>query len=80
MRRDVILPEIGATPLILSAWFVEPGERVYAGDRIVEVAADGATFDVSSPATGRLAEKCARPDEVLSPGQVLGIVEEDPIS
>ena len=35
----------------------------------------GATFDVSAPATGRLAEKRARPRDLLRPGQVLGLVE-----
>ena len=77
MRRDVILPEVGASPLILSVWFAEPGDVVYAGDRLVEVSANGATFDVPSPVTGRLAEKFARPDDVVCPGQVLGIVEEE---
>ena len=51
-------------------------DPVYAGDRLVEVLLPGATFDVASPVTGRLAEKCAGPDEPLTPGQVLGVVEE----
>ncbi len=78
MRSDVILPEVGACRLLLSAWFAEPGDVVYAGDRLVEVLANGATFDVPAPASGRLAERCALPDDVLSPGQVLGVIEENP--
>ena len=35
----------------------------------------GATFDVSAPATGKLAEQRAFPDDRIEPGQVLGIVE-----
>ena len=37
----------------------------------------GATFDVPAPATGRLAEKHALPNDPLRPGQVLGTVEVD---
>jgi 2-oxoglutarate dehydrogenase E2 component (dihydrolipoamide succinyltransferase)/2-oxoisovalerate dehydrogenase E2 component (dihydrolipoyl transacylase) len=48
---------------------------VYGGDRLVEVLVDGATFDVSSPATGRLVERRALPDDPVFPGQVLGTVE-----
>ena len=29
--------------------FVQPGEHVYEGDRLVEVLVDGATFDVIKP-------------------------------
>jgi len=77
MRRVIVLPELGVDAATLSVWFVNPGERVYAGDRIVEVLAGGATFDVSSPATGAFVEKLAQPDDPLFPGQKLGIVEEE---
>jgi pyruvate/2-oxoglutarate dehydrogenase complex dihydrolipoamide acyltransferase (E2) component len=77
MRVDILLPELGAAPLALSVWFADLGDQVYEGDRLVEVLADGATFDVSAPATGRLAEKRAWPDDHLAPGQVLGVVEVD---
>jgi len=43
----------------------------------VEILADGATFDVSSPATGRLVEKLALPDDSLLSGQILGMIEEE---
>jgi len=75
MRAEVILPELGASPVVLSLWFADPGERVYEGDRLVEVLTGGATFDVSAPATGWLAEKWAWPRDTLHPGQVLGLLE-----
>ena len=76
MRVEILLPELGAGPLLLSVWFADLGDVVYEGDRLVEVlATGGATFDVSAPATGRLAEKRALPDDRLTPGQVLGAVE-----
>ena len=75
MATEIIMPEIGATPLTLSVWFAEPGELVYEGDRLVEILTGGATFDVGAPATGRLSERRARPGERLQTGQVLGVIE-----
>jgi pyruvate/2-oxoglutarate dehydrogenase complex dihydrolipoamide acyltransferase (E2) component len=75
MQTEIILPELGAAPAVLSVWFADPGDNVYEGDRLVEVLVGEATFDVSAPATGRLAEKRALPDDALRPGQVLGVME-----
>jgi pyruvate/2-oxoglutarate dehydrogenase complex dihydrolipoamide acyltransferase (E2) component len=71
----IVLPDLGASPAVLSVWFADPGDAVYEGDRLVEIVVGGATFDVSAPATGRLAAKHAWPDDPLRPGQVLGVVE-----
>jgi pyruvate/2-oxoglutarate dehydrogenase complex dihydrolipoamide acyltransferase (E2) component len=75
MRTPVLLPDVGASPVWLSLWFAEPGDEVFEGDRLVEVLAAGATFDVSAPATGRLVERHAWPSDRLVPGQVLGVLE-----
>lgn len=77
MHAPIILPELGADAAILSVWFADPGDVVYEGDRLVEVLVNGATFDVSAPATGRLSERHAFPDERLAPGQLLGLLEVD---
>jgi pyruvate/2-oxoglutarate dehydrogenase complex dihydrolipoamide acyltransferase (E2) component len=73
----VLLPDLGADSVRLSVWFADPGDRVYEGDRLVEVRLGGATFDVPAPATGRLAERRAFPNDRLAPRQVLGIVTPD---
>jgi pyruvate/2-oxoglutarate dehydrogenase complex dihydrolipoamide acyltransferase (E2) component len=75
MQAAIILPDLGAAPVRLSAWFADVGDLVYEGDRLIEVLVGGATFDVSAPATGRLAEKHAHADQVVQPGNVLGLVE-----
>jgi pyruvate/2-oxoglutarate dehydrogenase complex dihydrolipoamide acyltransferase (E2) component len=75
MRIPILLPELGAAPVLLSVWLADVGDWVYAGDRVVEVRVNGATFDVSAPATGRLVEKLAFPEDPLQPGQPLGILE-----
>ncbi|MCC6417935.1 MAG: biotin attachment protein [Gemmataceae bacterium] len=77
MVRPILLPELGGGPVVLSAWFATVGERVYEGDRLIEVLLDGATFDVAAPTTGRLVEKFAHPDDRVTAGQQLGVVEEE---
>ncbi len=75
MPTPIVLPELGADPIRVSVWFVDPGDLVYEGDRVVEVLSNGATFDVLSPVTGRFMERKAYADDPLVPGQVLGMVE-----
>ncbi len=77
MHAEVILPDLGAAPVTLSIWLATPGDLVFEGDRLVEVLVGGATFDVSSPATGRLVARHSFPNDSLQPGQVLGLVEVD---
>jgi pyruvate/2-oxoglutarate dehydrogenase complex dihydrolipoamide acyltransferase (E2) component len=74
MQAEIILPELGASPVVLSSWFAETGERVYQGDRLVELLTSGATFDVAAPATGWLVEKRALVNDRVKVGQVLGVV------
>jgi pyruvate/2-oxoglutarate dehydrogenase complex dihydrolipoamide acyltransferase (E2) component len=73
--KEIALPELGMTLVRLSVWFADAGDLVYEGDRLVEVVVGGATFDLAAPATGRLVEKRAFPDDPLEPGQILGLVE-----
>src|SRR5437588_12770502 len=75
MHTPVLLPDLGAASVRLSLWFAQPGDLVFEGERLVEVVAAGATFDVPAPATGRLVERHAWPRDVLTPGQLLGMVE-----
>jgi pyruvate/2-oxoglutarate dehydrogenase complex dihydrolipoamide acyltransferase (E2) component len=75
MQTAIILPDLGSALVLLSSWFADAGDVVYEGDRLIEVLAEGATFDVAAPVTGRLAAKQAQPDDPLQPGQVLGMIE-----
>jgi len=75
MRTPVHLPDLGASAVRLSLWFAEAGDALFEGDRLVEVLTDGATFDVAAPVTGRLVERHAWPQDLLTPGQVLGVME-----
>ncbi len=75
MRTPVVLPDLGAAPVALSLWFADVGDSVFEGERLVEVLASGATFDVSAPVSGKLVERLAWPGDVLRPGQILGVLE-----
>lgn len=76
-RVPVAVPDLGTARATLSLWHVQPGDRVYDGDRVVEVLIPGAVVDVSSPAAGVLGDWLARPGDPVAPGQVIGSVEEE---
>lgn len=77
-RHELVMPELGLDGIALtaSAWHAEVGTRVYEGDRLLEIFAGEATYDLPSPATGILMEQCVCEDGDVLVGQVLGVVEE----
>ena len=75
MKSAVVLPELGTSRAAFSLWYVQPGERVYEGDRVAEVLIPGATVDVHAVADGVLTEQLAFPNDVLVVGQLLGWID-----
>jgi pyruvate/2-oxoglutarate dehydrogenase complex dihydrolipoamide acyltransferase (E2) component len=53
----IVMPDAGTDcePVRVSAWLVQPGDRVTVGDRVVEVLIDGVTFDITTEIGGRFA-------------------------
>jgi pyruvate/2-oxoglutarate dehydrogenase complex dihydrolipoamide acyltransferase (E2) component len=81
MRCEIVMPDIGAVNIHLSAWFADVGDEIFEGDRLIEVLVEGATFDVSAPVSGRLIEQQVLVGEPIGVGQVLGMIEgNEPIS
>jgi pyruvate/2-oxoglutarate dehydrogenase complex dihydrolipoamide acyltransferase (E2) component len=76
MQVPVIMPDLGVSRASLSLWFVDTGGRVEEGERLVEILAGAATFDVSAPVDGKLIRRCALPSDHVLPGQVLGYIED----
>lgn len=78
-RIDVVMPELGLSTVRVSVWYVNPGDHVYQGDRIVEVVTEGATFDIPAPVSGELVAQHVFPRDDVHTGQILGAVlaEED---
>lgn len=72
-RVPVKVPEIGSgdEPLRISAWLVDIGQTVIAGDRILEVLIPGITFDIEAPQTGLLVEITRPVDAVVQSGDIV---------
>ncbi len=81
MRLEaVILPDLGTgpdEPIVVSYWFSARGDKVWEGDRLVEVLVGPATFDVPVPRSGRLTEIKGLEDDRVLPGDILGVVAVD---
>ncbi|VTR95952.1 biotin lipoyl attachment domain-containing protein : Biotin/lipoyl attachment domain-containing protein OS=Isosphaera pallida (strain ATCC 43644 / DSM 9630 / IS1B) GN=Isop_0904 PE=4 SV=1: Biotin_lipoyl [Gemmata massiliana] len=75
-RIAVTAPDLGAPRVTFSLWHVRVGDRVTEGDRVAEVLVPGAIFDVPAPATGTLVERLVLPNDPLTPGTVLGVIQE----
>ncbi len=75
---DVRLPDLGedaGTSAKVTFWYFEVGDRVEEGQDLVEMMTDKATFNVPSPATGKLTEIRVLEDGEANVGDVLGTME-----
>lgn len=75
---EVTLPELGedaGDKAKVSFWYVDTGEQVSAGDNLVQMLTDKATFDVPSPADGTMKEHRADEDDEVSVGEVICILD-----
>lgn len=76
-RFAIAVPDLGqgAECVVVSAWLVDVGQFVVAGDRVAEVLLPGITFDIESQRTGFLCEILKPVDAAAESGDVLGWVE-----
>ena len=74
---NIILPELGegVTKATVACWHVKPGDAVEAGQDVVEVVTDKASFNVEAPAAGRLKAVLVPEGRDGSVGAVLGTIE-----
>ncbi len=74
---DIILPELGEgiAKATVACWHVKIGDRVNAGDEILEVVTDKATFNVESPSTGVVQSIVVTEGKDAAVGGVLGVIE-----
>ena len=71
---EVSLPELGeeaGDEARVSFWYVDAGEEVAEGDDLVQMLTDKATFDVPSPAAGKVVELAAQEDQTVKVGGLL---------
>ncbi len=74
---NIILPELGEgiTKATIACWHARIGSLVKAGDEIVEVVTDKASFNVESPASGMLKSIIVAEGQDGTVGGVLGVIE-----
>ena len=73
----IVVPDLGIrdVPLVVSLWLVARGERVEAGDRVVELIAGGATIDLEAPVAGRLVRQRCEEDDPVACGDGIGDIQ-----
>ena len=73
-RIPIHVPDLGTEQesVRISAWLVEPGQTVVAGDRLVELLIPGITYDISATQSGALASTTRHVDAIVSPGDIIG--------
>ncbi|MBD59519.1 MAG: biotin attachment protein [Citromicrobium sp.] len=79
MAVGVKLPEIsmGVTEATIVNWLKAVGDRVEAGEPLVEVETAKSTVEVESPASGTLIEIVAAIDEEIEVGTVIAKIQQD---
>ncbi len=75
LEYALYVPDLGEIgPIRLSLWLVEEGEHVEVGDRIAELLAGPATYDLPSPVAGFLSRCLVDDDQEVHAGQLIGLI------
>ncbi len=61
----------------ISFWHKKEGDDVESGDDLVEIETDDGAISISAPATGILSQIVAEEGGVVSPGDVIAVIEEE---
>jgi len=78
MRVEVKLPDLGegaGKEATVSFWYFEEGAAIKKDEDLVEMVTDKATFNVPSPASGKLIEVRAKQEDTVKVGQVMAVLE-----
>lgn len=72
------LPE-GVGQATIQAWYFEEGDAVTKGDEIAELATEEGALTVTAPTSGILAEVYYDEGETVEAGEILCLIEEEPL-
>jgi Pyruvate/2-oxoglutarate dehydrogenase complex, dihydrolipoamide acyltransferase (E2) component, and related enzymes len=74
---DIKLPSLaeGVEKASISYWFKQPGDMVKAGEELVELVTDKATFSMPSPLDGKIKELLVAEGDSAKVGQTIAIME-----
>lgn len=72
----IVLPELGEgiTKATVAVWHAAAGQKVQAGDELVEVVTDKAVFNIEAPASGTITSIAVEQGKEAAIGQVLGVI------
>jgi 2-oxoglutarate dehydrogenase E2 component (dihydrolipoamide succinyltransferase) len=78
MATEIVVPEVGESIVeaTVARWLKREGERVVAGEPVVELETEKANVEVPAPRSGVLTRIVRREGEDVRIGDVLGVVEE----
>ncbi len=78
MSVDVVMPDFGNDSKggTVVAWHKQAGERVAAGELLVEVMTDKVNVEVESPASGTLSEILVQADDDAPVGAAIARITE----
>jgi 2-oxoglutarate dehydrogenase E2 component (dihydrolipoamide succinyltransferase) len=76
---DILLPEVaeGVTEATIVQWNFRPGEKVRAGEVLLEIMTDKVNIEVESAHDGELTEILHTADEEVRVGAVIGKFQPD---
>jgi pyruvate/2-oxoglutarate dehydrogenase complex dihydrolipoamide acyltransferase (E2) component len=77
MRVEIKLPDLGTTTdeVTFKRWLVQVGQPVARGQMLFEIETDKAAMEVESVAAGTLVEVLVQPEDKVTTGQVIAILE-----
>src|SRR5215218_4922512 len=78
MATEIRVPTLGesVSEATIGRWFKKPGDAVKADEPVLELETDKVTLEVNAPASGTLGDIIAKDGETVSPGAVLGSIDE----
>lgn len=73
----IILPELGEgiTKATVSYWYFKVNDTVNANEDLIELTTDKTTFNLPSPATGKLTQIYLKEGQEVKIGETLGLIE-----
>ena len=79
MPAEITMPKLGLTMEsgTIVRWLKAAGERIAAGDPLLEVSTDKINYEVESPVAGTLAQRLGNDGEEFVCGALIGLVTLD---
>jgi pyruvate dehydrogenase E2 component (dihydrolipoamide acetyltransferase) len=76
MPAEITMPKLGLTMEsgTIVRWLKAPGDRITAGDPLLEVSTDKINYEVESPVAGTLAERIGKDGDEFACGALIGLV------